>query len=79
MTGYVQKAEKSSSQKALFRPVFCEKPGKNGPNVEKSFHRRLKMLSGSDPDPCQTDFKSCKDDAASCGNPTATLCSFPVF
>ena len=79
MAGHVQKPDGSSSQKALFRPDFGGNTGKNGPNVEKSFHKGLNMLSGSDSDPCQADFKSCKDDAASCGKPMAAHYSFPGF
>ena len=52
---------------------------KNSPNVEKSFHKGLKKLSGSDPNPCQTDFKSCKDDAASCEKGRKVQYSFPAF
>ena len=53
--------------------------GQNGPNVEKFSPRRPKKLSNSDTDPCQTDFNSCKDDAASCEKGRKTQYSFPVF
>lgn len=38
-----------------------------------------KTLSGSDFDPCQSDFNSCAHDPASCGSGGKAPCSFPVF
>lgn len=76
---FVPKQAKTARKHLCFAPNSLQNIQKPPLPVEKAVENPFSALSGSDPDPCQTDFAPCKGDFDPCGKARPQPSNLPAF